>query len=172
MSSSIYELVSKTVEALSALLETHHGGSKAKGMKGSAEKEKPSGFIEMSCQNCGASLQIDLDRIQAYCPYCGNRLTIDIANLDTIIAEREKTKRKQLKYEQERYELELEEKKRPGKIKATVLLAIIGGALMIGGSFAGEATGNSDSSWYLVSMLGFFPLISIAFVWLSGKGNQ
>ena len=177
MSHSFDKLVSKAVEAISSALSTTSTKERSESKKSAkkqmvSEQGKSASLVEMSCQNCGAGLKIDLDNIQAFCPYCGNRLMIDVSNLDVIITQREKTRRKQLEYEQERYELELEEKKRPEKIKATALLAIIGGALMIGGSFAGEASGNPDSTWYLVSFLGLFPLMSIAFVWLSGKNDQ
>ena len=47
-------------------------------------------LINLTCEKCGADLELDLDHITAYCPYCGNRLMIDVANLDKILLEREK----------------------------------------------------------------------------------
>lgn len=50
-------------------------------------------LIKMDCDNCGAQLEIDLDHIQLFCPYCGQKLLMDGSNLSKIITEKEKTKR-------------------------------------------------------------------------------
>lgn len=59
----------------------------------------------------------------------------------------------------------LAENKRREKIKWSVTLALVGGILFIVGSFMGEASGNPDSSWHLVAIVGFFPPMAIAFLW-------
>lgn len=38
--------------------------------------------------------------------------------------------------------------------------------MAIVGQFAGEAAGDPDSSWFFVSIMGLFPLLSIPFIWL------
>jgi DNA-directed RNA polymerase subunit RPC12/RpoP len=47
-------------------------------------------LVKLTCDNCNGQLEIDLDHIQAYCPYCGQKLLIDSNNIDAIIAERDK----------------------------------------------------------------------------------
>lgn len=48
---------------------------------------------KMKCENCGATLELNLDHLQAFCPYCGQKLYIETAQLGRIVAEKEKTKR-------------------------------------------------------------------------------
>lgn len=55
-------------------------------------------LVELTCENCGAQLEVDLDRMIAYCPYCGQKLMINLDRMDTVLAEREKTKRLQMAY--------------------------------------------------------------------------
>ena len=50
-------------------------------------------FIKMKCNNCNAPLNVDLDNLQAYCPYCGQKLMMDFNQLAWVLAEKEKTKR-------------------------------------------------------------------------------
>lgn len=47
---------------------------------------------QMTCQNCGGTIELDFDHLISYCPYCGSKLMIDIANIDEVLKEREKTK--------------------------------------------------------------------------------
>ena len=50
-------------------------------------------FIELTCRNCGATLEVDVDRLQAYCPYCGKKLLFDLDQMETVLSEKERTKR-------------------------------------------------------------------------------
>lgn len=50
-------------------------------------------LIHMKCQNCGANLELDLDHLMAYCPYCGEKLMIDFDGLNSVLIEKEKTNR-------------------------------------------------------------------------------
>ncbi len=47
----------------------------------------------IKCANCGAQLEIDLDNIITFCPYCGSKLMIETDQLGRIISEKEETKR-------------------------------------------------------------------------------
>ncbi len=47
----------------------------------------------IKCQNCNGDIKLDLDNLASYCPYCGSQLMIDISTLQTVLLEREKTKR-------------------------------------------------------------------------------
>lgn len=35
-------------------------------------------LINPDCKKCEATLEINLDKLQAFCPYCGSRLMIDV----------------------------------------------------------------------------------------------
>ena len=50
-------------------------------------------FIKLTCDNCNAHLEVDIDNLQAYCPYCGQKLLFDLDQIDRILAEKEQTKR-------------------------------------------------------------------------------
>lgn len=50
-------------------------------------------LVKMKCNNCDAQLDVDLDNLQAYCPYCGQKLMLDFDQLAWVLAEKEKTKR-------------------------------------------------------------------------------
>ncbi len=54
-------------------------------------------LIKFDCNNCGAQLEMDLDNLQVYCPYCGQKLLIDIDQVDHILVAREETKQAQEK---------------------------------------------------------------------------
>lgn len=77
--------------------------------------------FKMTCENCNASLDLDLDNIEFKCPYCGSKLMIDMAVLSNALSEREKTKQLQI---QEEHETERE--KRDEKSRLIILLVAIG----------------------------------------------
>lgn len=77
--------------------------------------------FKMTCENCNASLDLDLDNIEFKCPYCGSKLMIDMAVLSNALSEREKTKQLQI---QEEHETERE--KRDQKSRNIMLLITIG----------------------------------------------
>lgn len=56
-------------------------------------------LIRLKCQNCNANLEMDYDRLLAYCPYCGEKLLIDDNNLGEYLSQRELTKRDQIRRE-------------------------------------------------------------------------
>ena len=69
-----------------------------------ANNEKPAksaNQIELTCSKCGGSLNFDLDNMQSFCPYCGEKLLIDTSQLGMILSEKEETKRLQLELEKE-----------------------------------------------------------------------
>ncbi len=87
-------------------------------------------LINLSCANCGASLEIDLDNIQVFCPHCGHKLMIPIDHLSDLLIEKEKTKRDQLQMEHEirtkneTYRIEVDKNKRSWKLVG-ILYAIL-----------------------------------------------
>ena len=54
-------------------------------------------LIKLNCNNCDAPLEVDLDKLQAYCPYCGQKLLLDFDHIDRVLDSREQTKRAQEK---------------------------------------------------------------------------
>lgn len=71
-------------------------------------------LIPLSCQSCGAQLNLNLQKLIAYCPYCGCKLLIDIEQLGTILSEKEKTQRVAIK---EAAEVEKTKIKAKAKVK-------------------------------------------------------
>ena len=57
------------------------------------------GMIELICNSCGSSLNMDVSRLMAVCPYCGKKMTYDSDTvtkiMQTSIVESQKTKRMQ-----------------------------------------------------------------------------
>lgn len=47
----------------------------------------------LKCQNCGGTVELDSELPVAFCPYCGAKSLIDEKNLGRVYAEKEKTKR-------------------------------------------------------------------------------
>ena len=92
-------------------------------------------LINLTCSHCGAELQIDADRKQAFCTYCGSKILIedeDIQITNRIIDEARlkeaEIKLKELEYQHER-ELREEtlrlEQKKSERIAAIVFLAVL-----------------------------------------------
>lgn len=97
-------------------------------------------LVSLKCQNCNAQLELDIDNLQAYCPYCKAKLMLDFDQLGDILAEKEKTmrasiheeestKRMKIKYEHETQKNERENKSLMHYLlgSAIVFLLIFGG---------------------------------------------
>ena len=50
-------------------------------------------LIKLKCSNCNAPLEVDIDNLVAYCPYCGQKLLFDLEQMERVLAEKEQTKR-------------------------------------------------------------------------------
>lgn len=92
-------------------------------------------LVEMTCNSCNAQLELDLDKMQAFCPYCGKKLTVDVDKLSDVLIEKEKTNRDKVKreYDIQEKKLDFEQKQELGKknarsswIIAAVMWAVIG----------------------------------------------
>lgn len=46
----------------------------------------------MKCKNCGGNIEIDLDNLQANCPYCGEKILFDVTELKDLLIKKEETK--------------------------------------------------------------------------------
>lgn len=62
---------------------------------------KAANTFELTCFKCGGSLNLDLDNMQSFCPYCGEKLMIETNQLSKILSEKEKTKRLQMELDKE-----------------------------------------------------------------------
>ena len=83
-------------------------------------------IIHLNCQNCGAALDMDTDRLIAFCPYCGQKLLIDIDNLSEILLEKEKTKQKEIDRDLETKRFKHEEKRNNDKRESKFLFVSFG----------------------------------------------
>ena len=99
-------------------------------------------LVQTTCNKCGAQLDIDLDHLQAYCPYCGFKLLMDFAKLDRVLTEKEKTrraveheeqetKRTQMTYDYESAKQERESKQKDKERTKSTLVGIVALLLMI-----------------------------------------
>jgi len=105
--------------------------------------------------------------------YCGTPLHIDDGSQTLVYRKVDETRIREAEID-ERLELarmELDEKRRPGRIKLTAFLAVLGAVMMIAGFFLGHASNDENSPWYMVAMLGMFPPMSIPFIW-PGNGSK
>ena len=74
-------------------------------------------LIKLKCKSCGATLELDTDKLIAYCPYCGSKLLLDMDEIGSVLKEKENTKQVQLKEEHmtKRDQLKYEYKEREDK---------------------------------------------------------
>ena len=134
-------------------------------------------LISVKCPECGATLNIEENRKQAFCTYCGAKVLLQneheyvYRHIDEAgIKKAETDQMVQLRI------MELEERKRADaektrkqKVVISLTFAVIGILMMIGGMMAGEASGNPDSSLYMISMAGMFALMAAAWIWIYSK---
>ena len=114
-------------------------------------------------------MELDIDNLISFCPYCGGKLLVDPVAFRDVLVEKERTKRVEMEYEQEDKRRADASRRRLGRIKASVVLAAVGILMFLVGDFAGEASGNPNSAWYFMSLLGLFPLFGIPFIWMIGS---
>ena len=124
----------------------------------------------MNCPACGAGLELDIDNLISFCPYCGGKLLVDPVAFKEVLIEKERTKRIEMEYSQEDKKRADASRRRLWKAKASIALAAVGIPMTIVGQFAGEAAGDPDSSWFFVSLIGLFPLVGIPYIWLFDSG--
>lgn len=65
-------------------------------------------IVKLKCSNCDAVLEVDVDNLEACCPYCGQRYLLDS---DRAFSEKEKTKREKEKTKRAQMEYEYREKR-------------------------------------------------------------
>ena len=84
-------------------------------------------MIDCTCKKCGASLELDIDDIKMFCPYCGNKLMLDISSEDLveIVKDKGETKRKELEIEEKKIQIEAEKQDAINDIKSLGLSFLV-----------------------------------------------
>ena len=137
-------------------------------------------LIAVKCPECGATLNIEEDRTQAFCTYCGTKVLVHnenehiYRNIDEAGIARAKTERivkeKQMEFAERRWIAQ--ENRRKNRVKLALALGTIGVLMMIIGYMGGHASGDSDSGLYMLAMVGMLVLEAAAFVAMSGKDEE
>ena len=137
-------------------------------------------LISVKCPECNAVLDLEENRKQAFCTYCGTKILINNENeytyrhIDEAGIKRAETERiiKLKKMELAENKRRAEERTKMLKIIISLILATVGIVMMIVGYIAGDATGDSDSGFYMLSMVGMFPLMGAAYIWLFSNNKD
>lgn len=137
-------------------------------------------LISVKCPECGAVLNLEAGREQAFCTYCGTQILfyneneyiyrhIDEAELKQAETDRIVWMKQMELAEKERADAEKKradaEKKKALKIKISIIMATVGIIMMMIGFLAGSATGNSDSGFYMLFLIGFLLLMGAGYIW-------
>ena len=130
-----------------------------------------------NCPNCNATLDLEVNNREfAFCQYCGTKILLDDYRSTHRFVDEARIKEAELECQIRLKELEMEKEKQEAaakakafKIKLSFILGIIGILMITIGYGLGNLSNNSDSSFYLLSMIGLFPLLAIGFIWTSGK---
>lgn len=136
-------------------------------------------LIQLKCKNCGALLKVNSELNEVFCNYCGNKMIIDdeATNIDRVenakLKSRKSNHEQSMKEKTDNYEFnkKINEDKRKQKIKMTIILGIIGIVLMTIGISALEISGDDDNMFGMFALIGMFPLMGIAFVWMNDNNN-
>ena len=137
-------------------------------------------LISVKCPECGATLNIEEGREQAFCTYCGTKVLLHNEN-EYIYRHIDEAGVKQAETDRivRMKQMELAEKKRADaektkalKIKISLIMATVGILMMVIGYMGGHASGDPDSGLYMLSMVGFFPLMGAGYIWLFSKKND
>lgn len=130
-------------------------------------------LISIKCPDCRATLHLEEERREAFCSYCGSKVLLhnDNEKIYRTIDEA-KLKETEIAYRLKLKQLEIEEKKRESrekskqlKIKISIILGTIGILMMVIGGLLGKASGDSDSGFYMLSLVGMWLLIIVGFIW-------
>lgn len=137
-------------------------------------------LISVKCPECGATLSIEEGRKTAFCTYCGAKILLHDDNEYTININDEA----EVKYAEtdqmvnlkrmEFIEKAAQDRKHVRKLKIIISLALaaIGIVMMTAGYGLGRLTGDSDSGFYMLSLIGWFPLMGAAYIWLFSKDKD
>ncbi len=134
-------------------------------------------MISVKCPECGAAMTVEGDRKTAFCSYCGSKIILHSDNEYTInISDEAEVKYAETDQMVNLRRMEFMEKAaqdrkhvRSMKIVISLILATIGIIMMVVGFGLGSLTGNSDSGFYFLSLVGWFPLMGALYIWIINK---
>lgn len=137
-------------------------------------------LVSVKCPECGATLDIEEDRRQAFCTYCGAKVILQNENehiyrhIDEAEVKQAETERiirlKKMEFAEKR--LSDYRRMRSLKIKVALISGILGILAIPIGMVAGEATGDPNSSLYMISASGYFFLFFALVVALTLTNND
>ena len=137
-------------------------------------------IISIKCPECGASLNIENNRTRAFCSYCGAKIIINNENEYTY-RHIDEAGIKQAETEQiiRLKQMELAEKERISsektkrlKIVISLIILFVGVVLMAVGFLAGSASGDSDSGFYALGIIGLLLFMSPVFILTNNKKDE
>jgi len=137
-------------------------------------------MISVKCPECGAALSLEEGRKEAFCTYCGAKILVHNDNEYTVnINDHAQVKNAETnqiinlkRFEMMEKALQDRKNVRKTKIIISLALATIGIVMMIAGYGLGSLSGNKDSGFYSLSMIGFFPLLGAAYIWMFSNNND
>ena len=53
------------------------------------------GLFSLNCNNCNGQIDLDLDKMYGFCPYCGKKLYFDMDQMGKIMADTKKGKKRE-----------------------------------------------------------------------------
>ncbi len=134
-------------------------------------------FISVECPKCGAPLSIEEKRKSAFCSYCGakiilcdeNEYTINI-NDEAEVKYAETDRMVNLKH-LEMMEEEARENRtiRRLRIRAAICTLIVGLVLMLVGELFGGLSGDDDSNFYFLTLIGIGAFPVALLLWPMGR---
>lgn len=137
-------------------------------------------LISVKCPECGATLNVEENREQAFCSYCGTKVLLHNENehifrhIDEAGVKQAETdlivRMKQMEFaEKKRADAE---KTKKLKIIISLIMASVGILMMVIGYMGGYASGDPDSGLYMLSLVGMFPLMGAGYIWLFSKNDD
>ena len=126
-------------------------------------------LIAITCPKCGGNVHIPAGSSQCFCMFCGASLHFDDGSKTVVFrnVDEARIKEAEIAEAMELRKMELDKELRPSRLKTMALLGIVGLIMVVVGYFAGHSSGDPNSPWYMVSLLGMFPLVAIPYIWLS-----
>ena len=138
-------------------------------------------LVSIKCPECSANLNVEEGRKQCYCSYCGAEIMLENENEqiyrridDAKVKEAEVKEKVRLKeLELEEYRMKSEEVQKKKRTKIAVCLLVVGAICCVLGFLLAKLSGDSDSGFYMLSMVGLFFILGSAYVGLlSGDNNK
>ena len=137
-------------------------------------------LIAVKCPECGATLNIEENRSQAFCTYCGAKVLIhnenehiyrNIDEADIARTNNERiVKEKQMEFAMQKWQAA--EQRRKNKVKLALGLGIAGALMLIIGYAGGKASGDPNSGIYMIGMVGFLAIEAAAIMAMSNKDDD